>query len=257
MKPNTTHQVNYVNKKYLILFAAAAVANMFFAPRLNGQQSNCKAPILAYVEKNAKVSPPTGNTVYYLHYTVKTEYYPKVNTPSTESFVKVLRSKNVVFYESNKLSVYTDGKESVAVIPDLKKVIVDSSAFNPMEKENIQNLSSFEDKLIRNARVVSCTTKDDVMTVVLKPSEEDRKKHRLDKMEIIYSLKEERIQQVTNHHTEESPVKKQTVVYHAMDYNYKGKVASSAYSKVFSSYNKLRESYSGYEIIDKRKNIQR
>lgn len=221
--------------------------------QIHAQEQSCKDELIAYVEAISEVPQPKGKQAYYIHYTIKTDFAPETNQPSAESYVKVERTENKVYYETDKFAMYTDDKEAIAVLPHRRQIIRENSALNPIENEQFDKLATFEDSLFKTATVLSCKTLEgDKIKVSLRPSSSVQKRFKIERMEVIYDRKEKRITQVSNYFNDQSKIRKQTAIYHTIDYNYKGKIADKAYDKIFTSSGKLRPAYANYRVSDER-----
>ena len=90
------------------------------------------------------------------------------------------------------------------------------------------------------------------MEMVFMPKPVIQENLKIKRMVFHFDPEKKEIQKVINYYTANHLIDKQTTTYYEVNYDYKGSIARSAYSRIFTNSGKLLPQYAGYELIDNR-----
>ncbi len=227
----------------------------------NAQQKNdeCKEYIYNYVKKMASMSVPSGKNVYFLDVNITSVYNCSAKLNPTTTNIKVEKSADILYYDSDLMSLYIDKKNSYMVLRKQKMIIKGFSNIGN-DKDNVDNTIKLQDTLIKTCLVIKCEEAnikgEKYKIVYMKPLKSISDKYHIKYASYKYSLSKEMLKEVNIYFEDTENIIQQTTIYNTVDFNYKKKVSLNAYSKIFTSTGSFQKKFYGYEFIDNTKNIK-
>lgn len=218
---------------------------------------DCKGLLLEYIDRISGTKLTDEKRIYYLHFKVSYNLWDtkKPQLPDLDS--KIYLGKNLYFYESNLLSIYSDKKDFICVYPSQKQIIC-SDAKNENNKEKMETmLSQAQKEIVVKGKLIRCadTLINDVstiiMTILVPPGLESN--YKMTKVTYYYSVNKKQLNKVIIFYSKQHTIKSQTIIYEEINFNYKETKFQRAHDLVFDRNEHLKSKYKTYSIIDNRK----
>ncbi|HEY4789240.1 MAG TPA: hypothetical protein VIH57_24490 [Bacteroidales bacterium] len=233
------------------------IAFMFLVPCFSSLGQECKGLLLDYIDRMSGIGLPDNKKVYYLHF--YTKYVPwdskKNRLPDVDA--KIYLAKDLYFYESNLLSIYSDPQDFICTYPGQKKIYWSkgNSAKNKEKMEAV--LAKAQKEIVSKGSLLWC--KDSiinnkmyaVMSIAVPYAFEVN--HKITKVTYYYSKSERQLKKSIIYYSRQHDIKSQTIEYEETDFNYRNLKTQRARDIVFDSKGQPRSKYKMYSIIDNRK----
>lgn len=238
--------------KYLLILLS--IPCLCFGPP-SGEE--CRKQLKAYCHSVSLKEAPSGKQVYFIHYEMFTVARPGKGGEDSRVEVRASLGKNIMFYESNYVSMYRDSNEVYTVIHPQKLIVRSFSDKTADASFRKNHLSNALDTLIDDGTVKPCragTYQGEAVKIaelLLNPA--SVKKTGLER--IVYYLNEQKqsIAGQEMYYTYSSPVLKREIRFHTVDFNYKEKLKARARDYVFDG-SRLKTVFKGYQVQDNYKN---
>ena len=216
---------------------------------------DCKSFLKEYVNSMRKISKIESNQVYKMKYNMSYEFRDN-NTPNQSVDATLIMSLSKSFYYSNVLNLFADKNNGFMVMPLQRQIIWGPGNKGSTELDKMNTLLSFQDTLIEVSSVESCKLNviqgDSILQISLLIPKSIQEPTGIDKLVLKYSYKRKMMESVVCQYVSNKELKRVTVTYYELDFDYEGNFNETAYQKVFKSKGKLREEYRGFEVIDNR-----
>jgi hypothetical protein len=237
----------------IISFSFTVLLNTALTP-----DNSCKALIEQYIKKMAGINAPSGNKVYYMHYSIRNYYNIMNGSKNPVIDFKITKSSDRLFYESTLMSMYIDKNNSYLIVPEQKQIVQSKSDADINDADNLNNIIQLQDSIVKTSKVVDCKDEEYngkmYRTISLEPVRAIKEKKKVKGMKYYFNIDDNNLYMVVIYYDYTNPVLQQVYTYHEINFNYKKNIAKSAKDMIYTSAGQLKNKYLGYEIINNDKN---
>ncbi len=236
----------------ILFFSFGFHSNSFI--RTDGE---CLTILKKYIKKMESFESPQKQDVsYFMDMEYKVTMNPKFKSVGTQknARIRITSAKKYYSYETENLKILYDLNEMI-VITDIPKQIVRSSIreAQELEKINKSNLSKFQEQMLEGAIVLDCRQKDAKknMLIRLKLNPKITAEKHIDNVSYEFDERGEYVKEVIIFFSNDYSVSQQKIIYHSIDFNYKGYRPQKIQDIIIKN-DKLLSAYKGYKLIDNR-----
>lgn len=239
------------------LFSYISFILLALNTNLYGQNANdCKKELSAINSVMGNMDFPRDDQVYYLKYSTKSMMWDETITPAKDIEIEILMSKDQLHYLAGDIVMFQDMRDAFMIIKSRKMIMWSTSAIYEDRQAKMEDLVVFRDTLLELCTIKSCDKVSldgvELKKIILQPNERARKYLKLEKMEVLYNPEKKWINKVVIDYTRKHEMKKTTVTYDEMNYDFKAKMNKPVMDLIFARNNQLRSVYNGYQLIDNR-----
>lgn len=221
------------------------------------EYASCKQELRRYMKEISRVHFPSGNKVYYMSMSVRTEMNPKSGIPDSESKVDIYMNASQLHYVSDALITHQDENDAFAILPQRKMIFWANGGKRPDADANLQAVNQIQDTLVTLSSVTACRemVKDgkSLKVVVLETHRRARESFKIRKIEYVLNAADKKIESVNMYYVPGEDIVLRSITYHEVNLNYsKIKFIRPVYEQVFTGKDQLVAKYKGYQLIDKR-----
>jgi hypothetical protein len=203
---------------------------------------------------------PSGSRVYFFDYQVKTVLKNQSAGANSDTRVKYYMNQDYTQIVSDKMEVYKDPKNTFTIIPMRKAIYwADSpggTSDTSIYKSNLGLVQNkiFETCKLKSSRDISSEEKYNKEITIL-TDQKMRESTGMDEITFLVNSRNKTAYKVIVKYTSSYKIQYVEFTYHHIDFDYsKVKINESSKLKIFKSEGVLLPKYTGYKVVDVRKN---
>lgn len=236
--------------KQLFLYMLLSIFNWSLA---QSDWKDCTKLMDEYRDKMKKIDKPKEGQVYLMdmHYSFITPDSLISNRNNLD--VKYYLTKDLSYYKSNKMDMYSDSKDFIIATHPNKSILWNNSIAKDSTWKDITKVGlKINDSLISYLKIAGCRTVEDKIHVTMAFTGDYQKKVKIKSVNYIFNKENRMLKKVVINYIPNSKMVRSEITYNKLDFNYAISENKTAREFVFENSSRLKKNYAGYKVIDNR-----
>lgn len=216
-----------------------------------GQQSDCKDLLYNYNKSISSISTPQNDKVYFFDVSIEVQMKDQA-VGNHKDRIQILLSKDNFQYKSKLLDIYYDTNYTCYILKNQKVIMIGKSKPRSGNDLYLEKIAILRDSIIAQCNLFSCkhlNVGKGSTEIILIPPPKVKKEMSIEKLKFIFSDIDQSLVR-----SEILSVENNTIInYNKLNLDYtETEINKNTEFAIFSSKNKLKDQYTGYQLIDNR-----
>ncbi len=216
------------------------------------QTKDCRKVLSEYVAQMAAVVTPRKGKVYHLDFQINAQKQDEKKPKSTRT--KIYLSEKEKVYESDQYSFYQDEQDVFVVLHPQKQIIISDELAQKDIKSVFQQMVQLQNNIVQKGKIMACyDTKLNgvtLMKIQLELGEEEQRLYQAQEVTFYFDEAANTMHKVAIQFNDGHPLSHQEVIYHEINFNYKGFDRKPVRDILYSKSGQLQAPYATYKVLN-------